>query len=172
MDYTRLGRRIFTAASLAAFTRLAWGDTWNAGLADSRTETYAFTVNQEGSIFGQWCDIKTVKCFWLVGIATSCEDRESYPVLINATKQAAPVTIQCFGKVKVEGRTLWRYVFTEFDDIDQIVRGNRMIGVAIPLDGGRFIVERFDAQGSVDALAKSHKRVLNMAPASTKRESL
>jgi hypothetical protein len=45
-----------------------------------------------------------------------------------------------------------RYYFTNFDDIDRLVRASSVMGVAFPLQSGEFVVVRFSLKGAVTAL--------------------
>jgi hypothetical protein len=113
----------------------------------------AFTVSDSGNVFGQWCDPAADSCLYLMALPSACEDEAEYPVLVNADSEAVSTSIICGGKL--EGQGLYRYVFSDFDEIDSVVReSSGRMGVAMPLQGDSFKVFRFSLDGAVPALDK------------------
>jgi hypothetical protein len=112
---------------------------------------YAATINDSGNIFGQWCDTSEGSCFYLLAMPTRCEDEASYPVLVNSDMGSLTTTLVCRGKL--DGRNLYRYVMANFDDIDNLVRKSRRVGIAMPLEGDEFRVSRFSLSGAAASLS-------------------
>lgn len=130
---------------------------------------YAATINDSGNIFGQWCDLDERSCFYLVAFPTSCEDDDEYPVLINSDSGSLSTTLICRGKLK--NRNLYRYVFSDFEKVDQLARNAKRVGVAIPLEGDQFRVIRFSLQGAGVALTVMRAAGDKAVPASDRRNT-
>lgn len=112
---------------------------------------YALTQNDSGHVLGQWCDLETGSCLWLLGIRTRCDEGQKYPVLVNSSSGASSLQLYCAGPLaNVPG--VYRYVFTDFDSIADHIAKSTKIGVAIPLEGDQFRVVRFDLNGAASAL--------------------
>lgn len=176
MDYFRL-RAIralgaCSAASLLAWSTPALADDWTAGVTDTGTESFALTINQDGAVFGQWCSTSTADCYWAAASTIKCEEGARYPILINAQPEATHAELVCNKSFRLQGKTYWSYLFTEFKPIDNVARTARIFGIAMPLASGRFEVLRFDATGAVDALAKSHRAARETTSTSTRSQSL
>lgn len=125
--------------------------TWQVGETDDGT-FFAYTLNDSGHVFGQWCDPDEQACFWMLGIETKCDasDDGTYPVLVNSTTGAASLEVGCVGPLG--DLSIHRYAFADFDRIEAIAREAKNVGFAFPLESGRFVVERFDLRGSARAL--------------------
>ncbi len=114
---------------------------------------YAATVNDSGALFGQYCYQKFEKCFWLLANDIGCEAGSEYPVLINADSGAYSLKIVCLDSTDKIGR----YVFSDFDAIDEPVKKSSRIGIAFPMKSGFFQVNRFDLNGSSKAVSLMRK---------------
>ena len=130
---------------------------WTYGRSDDQSMFYAFTTNDSGAILGEWCSAETGNCAWMIGTTTGCEHDSSYPVLANADQGSAPVTISCSGKI--EGTELTRYLFTNFKDIENLVRKSQRIGFAMPMQEGQFKVVRFSLSGESNAVTSMEQLV-------------
>lgn len=127
---------------------------------------YAATINDSGALFGQYCSLALGSCLWLLGIATTCENGHEYPVLANSDIGAKPLKILCDSQLE---NGLYRYIFTEFDLIDDIAKRGALVGFAIPLQTDQFRVIRFDLSGSAAAIAAMKANVRNrVAPSQPK----
>lgn len=111
---------------------------------------YAVTINDSGALLGQYCFLKDGSCAWLLGMNTSCNKGDSYPVLVNSDAGALHLKVYCDGQLDSGSH---RYVFTEFDAIDDAVKKSAKIGFAVPLQSDQFKVVRFLTNGSVSALS-------------------
>ena len=60
------------------------------------------------------------------------------------------IEVVCRGKLD---NGMYRYVFTDFEQIDDTVKKASRIGFAVPLAGDQFRVIRFDLMGSNEAIA-------------------
>jgi hypothetical protein len=110
---------------------------------------YAATVNDSGALFGQYCFPGNDRCMWLLGMSARCERGDEYPVLANSDAGATPIGIHCEGRLD-DG--LYRYIFTDFDSVDALVRKGSIIGFAVPLFQDQFKVVRFKLNGAIPAI--------------------
>jgi hypothetical protein len=126
-------------------------DKWEAGISDDHQTFYAFTLNDSGSIFGEWCTVSTRICVWMVGMDSGCEGDSTYPVLANTDTGAAPLNIKCGGKLA--DTNLSRYQFQDYKSVEGLLKGSHMIGFAIPMKADQFKVVRFSLSGSERAIS-------------------
>ncbi|GFO68196.1 hypothetical protein GMLC_17750 [Geomonas limicola] len=125
-------------------------DVGNWSIDTKSTEyLYAATVNDSGGLLGEFCFLKDNSCAWLLGMATACNQGASYPVLANSDAGAIQLQVYCDGQLE---NGLFRYVFTEFAAIDDLVKKSSKIGFAVPLQSDQFRVVRFLTKGAVPAL--------------------
>lgn len=126
-------------------------DEWFTGVTDSGDKLfYAATMNESGNILGQYCDPSTGNCIWLLGMSTVCKEGDQYPVLANSDASSAHILVYCSARLD-NGH--YRYVFTEFDVINNIVMKGVRVGFAVPLQADQFRVVRFNLSGSNRAIA-------------------
>lgn len=137
--------------------------TWDTGTVDSGDALYATTGNDSGNLLGQYCFPADGSCFWLLGMSTGCKEGDQYPVLSNSDAGSAHLEVLCSTQLD---NGLYRYVFTDFDAIDNIVTKGLRAGFAVPLQGDQFRVVRFDLRGSNRAVA-----VMKSAAARAQRSS-
>jgi hypothetical protein len=117
----------------------------------SREYVSAFTQNDSGNAFGQWCYPNRGSCIWMLGLRTACVEGSQYPVLVNSDSGSASLRVYCDG-VLPSPPGMYRYVFTSFDSITTPVVNSKRIGFAFPLQGDEFTVVRFDLDGVTSAL--------------------
>lgn len=110
---------------------------------------YAAVVNESGGVFGQFCYVESESCIYLIGLDTSCENGNRYPVLLNSNNGTSVHEIYCDGKLNT-GK--YRYAFTDFKKIDEIVRESKRIGIALTLIDDQFKIIRFDVYGGGEAI--------------------
>jgi hypothetical protein len=134
--------------SIVAEAQTTFGD-WQAGVTDDRSMMYAFTTNDSGDVFGEWCSLSSGNCSWMVGLSTDCEQESSYPVLANTDTGAAPLNITCGGKI--EDTKLSRYQFDNFKAVAAVLKNSHRIGIALPMQGDKFRVVRFSLKGCSSA---------------------
>lgn len=134
--------------------------SWEVSTKD-RDALHATTINDSGHLLGQYCYLDGGSCLWLLGFRSRCEADARYPVLMNSSAGSRSLEVLCGGEVPgLPG--LFRYVFTNFDQINEAVLGSTRIGFAFPLQGDEFRVVRFDLAGASAALSA-------MRAAATKR---
>jgi hypothetical protein len=126
---------------------------WAVGSTSDRAGMFAATVNDSGGVFGEYCYPKAETCIWLLSNSTRCEDGAKYPVLVNTDKGSAATEIVC---KKVDGKS--RYVFASYEDVEASIEGARWIGMAFPMQDGRFQVSRFSLDGAAAAVAHMEGR--------------
>ncbi len=142
-----LGLLLVSLINVAAAQERTWG-AWSAGRTSEGDGTYAATMNDSGNILGQYCNNGT--CVYLLGIKTSCKTGDKYPALVNSNISALSVEVICRGKLD---NGMYRYVFADFDQMDEVVKKASQVGFAVPLAGDQFRVIRFDLMGSNEAIA-------------------
>lgn len=136
------------AASLAAQPR-QWG-SWFSGEGDSGNVLYAVTMNAGGHLLGQYCYPEQNSCVYLLGTSAACEEGRQYPVLVSSDVGSAELQLFCGGQL-AWGH--YRYVFTDFAPIDDMVqRASKLAFVFLPVND-RFDVVLFDLVGSNEAIA-------------------
>lgn len=143
---------LLTAAYLYSVPALsAQFGSWDVDVTPDGSEEilYAGTTNDSGAILGQFCVPSTDSCVWLIAMTTSCDEGHTYPVLANSDAGAAQLLVLCNAKLE---NGLYRYVFTDFDAVDNIVRKGSRVGFAAPLQSDQFKVVRFRLNGSIEAL--------------------
>lgn len=153
----------------ASVSQSASSGDWTYGRNDDGSWFYAYTMNDSGAVLGEWCSAGTGNCAWMIGTTTGCEQDSSYPILANADMGSAPIAISCSGKIA--GTDLTRYLFTNFKDIESLVRKSQRIGFAMPMQAGQFKVVRFSLSGESNAVASMEQlvtRVVKPSKPSTK----
>ncbi len=122
-------------------------------VTDDKTMMYAIVFNDSGALFGQYCYPEKGSCLWLISASTSCEKDHKYPVLANSDGGAVPLTLQCQGSIGGKGtEAKYAYVFTDFDEVSNLVKNATRIGFAVPLQADQFKVVRFEVDGSAEAI--------------------
>lgn len=115
----------------------------------SEDAVYAATGNDSGAVFGQFCFLSAGSCYWFLGMSTACEKDAQYPVLANSDAGAWKFDVVCNGQIP---NGMYRYVFSDFNTVDALVRKGSRLGIAFPMKGDQFLVSRFLLNGSVTAL--------------------
>jgi hypothetical protein len=127
----------------------SWG-SWFYDWSNQPDFLYAATINDSEHLLGQYCYVASGQCLYLLGIATACTEGNEYPLLVNSNVGSLHAKVLCSGQI--QGRR-YRYVFTDFDQINDIVKRASKAGFAIALESDQFIVVRFDLIGSNEAIA-------------------
>lgn len=148
---------VCAATSFTAYAQ-AFG-SWVAETADSFF--WAGTSNDSGALLGQFCYPANGSCMWFLGISSACKEGEQYPVLANSDAGAAQLQVLCSSKVE---NGLYRYVFTDFEAADELVKKGMQIGFAVPLQSDQFHVVRFNLEGSNLAVAAMRAAAESKAP--------
>lgn len=162
--------KYFLCAIICTYALHAQADTyrhWETGVTENRDLVYAATVNESGSVLGQYCTPREGQCVWLLGTASACKDGDRYSVLANSDQSAQQLDVYC-GRQVDDG--LYQYVFSDFSKIDSLVRNGLRIGLALPLQSDNFVVLRFDLGGATYAINSMKQHIATMqkkiAPAS------
>jgi hypothetical protein len=117
---------------------------------ESQNAYSAVTFNDSGHAFGAFCDLSKGSCYWLIEMSSSCDEGTTSPVLGNSDGTAVNLELVCIGRL--EGGSS-AYAFTDFDQVDKLVRHSDRVGFAMPLGGDEFRMEKYNLRGTVDALA-------------------
>jgi hypothetical protein len=147
--------RLLTAVLVTLVPTIALGaryGDWEADATSDRTMFFAFTTNDSGAVFGEWCSVTSANCMWIVGMSASCDQDSSYPILANSDIGAQSLTINCGGKLA--DTALSRYQFMSYKGIEGVIRGAHRIGFAIPMKGDQFRVVRFSLAGEAAAVSR------------------
>jgi hypothetical protein len=145
---------VVAIALLTGFVTLAEPQTFDkwAASIDGTGGVSASTVNDNGHLLGQYCDLSAGSCSWLLGMSARCKLGAKYPVLVNSDITAQSLEVSCTGEAAGQAGT-YGLVFTDFEAISNIIVNSRHIGIAFPLKGDQFRVVRFDLVGAPAALA-------------------
>jgi len=175
-----------TARGVVALTGLAFGTAvaeplsfsdWAVDVDGDQTSVYAATINDSGSIFGEFCSLSSDSCSWRLGLEVSCERDSTYPVLANTDAGAAHLTVQCDGKIEGNGK-YHRYIFTDWSALETLLKQSKRVGFAFPLQSDQFTVIRFSLNGMKQAaenaeyLAQSLKAQRNSGSPGTANQIL
>ncbi len=127
------------------------GQIYGAWLVDTTDDDaiFAATVDDNENILGQYCFIEKETCIWILGMSAACNEGEKYPVLINADTGAYQMHAYCNAQPK--HKRYW-YIFSEFGQIDAVVKKAMRINFSVPLQGDQFKVMKFDLNGSNEAI--------------------
>jgi hypothetical protein len=146
-----------------------FGD-WMAGLVTAKTATYAATVNESGSVLGEYCVLQTGKCFWTIVLDLSCSGSDTYPILGNTASGAVQLNIQCDGKTD---NGAYRYIVVNWKDLEALLKDSSQVGFAIPMKSELFKVARFSLNGRSDAMTLAETAAASQARGNVnKNESL
>ncbi|QPK63285.1 hypothetical protein IVG45_21180 [Methylomonas sp. LL1] len=138
--------------------------SWFVDVSKSGGFLYAATVNDSGNFFGQYCYPGSGSCMWFLGMKVSCKEGEQYPVLVNSDVGSNQLQLLCTGKLD---NSLYRYAFTDFDAVDEVVKKGLRVGFAAPLQSDQFTVIRFNLDGSNRAVAGMREVASQVMPSNT-----
>ncbi len=124
---------------------------WFANI-DDPSNPYAITFNDSGNGFGQFCNVNKSSCYWVFSLQNACKNGIEIPVLINSDNGGYPTTVICDGKLNEFNQ--YRYIFTDFKVIENIINTGGKIGMSFPIEGGQFTVVRFYLDGAKEAVKK------------------
>lgn len=112
----------------------------------------AGTVNQAGQSLGQYCDYSESACYWNLLLETSCQKGFEAPALGSDGAGSVVITAHCQGRTTGPGAVTYRYLLSDFDVVDKLVRSGGIVGIAFALDSGKFQVVRFNTIGATAKL--------------------
>ena len=118
---------------------------------ESQTAYSAITVNESGHTFGEFCDLGEGDCSWLIEMSSSCHEGAKSPVLANSDGLPVYLEVLCIGRL--EGGSSYAYAFTDFDQVDKLVRHSDRVAFAVPSEGEEFQIVKYNLRGTVDALS-------------------
>lgn len=161
-----LGLALLVATSLGLAQPQRVG-AWSYGDLDNGLGLYAGTTNASGGFLVQQCYFEDDVCYWIMSSDATCQEKASYPALMNGPEGASPAELFCF-KLGKEYRT----AFKDFKLISIAVQNGGVLGVAVPMASGEFRVHRFDMAGGSAAVSAMNRRFADRAKKSTKSKSL
>jgi hypothetical protein len=124
---------------------------WRTGVTMNGKEFFAYTLNDSGQAFGEWCSVDSGSCTWMIGMSFGCDKNFAYPVLANSDAEAESLSMNCSGTI--EDTDLSRYAFTDFKSVKSLLKDAHVVGFAIPMQSDQFRVIRFSLDGCSDAIA-------------------
>jgi len=126
---------------------------WMVDFTEDKGSIYAETINDSGAVLGEWCNISSKQCYWMIATDTACEKDHTYPVLANADAGASEIGIVCRGKV--DDTNMYAYVFDKWKDLEGLLKNSKRIGFAVPMQSDQFRVYRFNLDGALEASSKA-----------------
>jgi hypothetical protein len=145
--FSKISLLMLTLASLSASAQEGQFGSWAVGSIVGNEGLYAATMNDSNALLGQYCYFEGENCVWLLANDLGCENGSKYPVLINTDAGATSMELEC---MKLGGKP--RYAFTDFQSIDKSISETSNLGIAFPLQSGRFQVNRFSMNGAIKAI--------------------
>ncbi len=127
-----------------------FGD-WRTGVTMNGKVFFAYTQNDSGQAFGEWCSLDSGYCTWVIGMSVGCDKNLAYPVLANSDIEAESLSINCAGTI--EDTALSRYAFTDFKSVKSLLKGAHVVGFAMPMQSDQFRVVKFSLDGCSDAIS-------------------
>jgi len=143
----------------AGFAHFAYAETvsdWEVDTTDP-TVMFAATANDNEHVFGEFCFPEDGSCYWVVSMSVPCKEGDRYPILANSDAAAISVELLCIDANADQHQ--YRYAFTNFDQIDKVIRSSSKIGFAMPMQEDTFRVIRFNLKGVEKALSIMHNAV-------------
>ena len=124
---------------------------WIVDVSTDKERIYAATTNDSGSVLGEFCDLSTHKCSWLLAMDVACKDSVDLPILGNTASGAVQLNLTCGGQV--DSGATYQYYFSNWKDVELLLKDSSLVGFAFPMKGGQFKVSRFSLTGRTDAVA-------------------
>jgi len=149
-----------------------FGDWYVDTAPKGNAALYAISVNDSGNVFGQFCFPNAGSCAWLIGLKTACKSGDQYPVLANSDAGAVQLEVLCDDQL---ANGLYRYAFTDFEKVDNLVRQSGRVGFALPLQQDQFQVVRFNLRGAsaaLSAMRTAAERKITPAPRGTRDQKM
>lgn len=119
----------------------------------------ASTENSNGSGLGKLCSIESEACLWVLLNKIGCKEGAEYPVLVNTTAGASDHTVRCMNS----GENMM-YAFTDYEkaSVALLSEAVRTVGIAFPMEKGRFQANYFSMEGASEANAAVARRVRSL----------
>ena len=108
---------------------------------------YAATINDNRTVFCQYCYLAAGNRFSLLANDIDCEIDSNYPTLVNSASGTTSLEMHCFSSDEQS-----RMAFTDFDSTDGIARKSKRLMVAYPMKTELFQVNRFSLDCGVKYL--------------------
>jgi hypothetical protein len=138
--------------------------SWLAGW-DTTPQTgpyaYAVTINESRHALGVTCTLDGTNCEWRLILQIPCRVGSEYIVLTNAPHGTRALRVRC---LEQKGEDFVR-AFTNAAEAMDIIVGSKstapvgIIGFALALESGQFLVVRFPYDGMMGALSDVNARM-------------
>lgn len=148
---------LFVTTSVTVHAQNSRFGEWMVNLSNPATLTEAYTANESGSTFGMVCVATNSRCFYYVSPQVQCEEGALSAALINADAGAMASQIKC---TKL-GDSYYSIV-EETESLTNLLAGSKNIGIAFPIDGGKFKVVRFSLNGAQDAISAATRAMVKV----------
>jgi hypothetical protein len=170
----KMAATVFLGLALACVPQARAADTpplrygsWLAGW-DTTPQTgpyaYAVTINESRQALGITCTLDGIQCEWRLILQIPCRDGLDYIVLTNAPHGSRALRVRCLAQKGENGENfVWR--FTNAAEAMDIIVGSQsaapvgIIGFALPLESGQFVIVRFPYDGMIGALSDVNARM-------------
>lgn len=136
---------MFGASTISAADVESGDWHWNI---DGTDMFYAGTSNNAENLLVQFCYLTDGNCIYAVSFGLTCDKGAKYPALVNTDSGARSIELICGNKM--QGQNV--LMFSNFEEIDDVIRSNDRVGFVLPLKGDEFKAIRFSLRGSAKAL--------------------
>src|SRR5262249_25424516 len=109
--------------------------------------------NDSGHTLGMACRAEAGGCFWTLMLSVECKKDQNYPILASSGDGAVSLEAKCGGKLDAD----YLYFFTDFDQIEKVIRAGNRVGFVVPMEDNEFGSLRFSLRGAADALLAAQK---------------
>lgn len=108
----------------------------------------AYTINDSKSSFGLFCSGE--KCLFYLHQGLKCTPGAKYSVLINSQTISTALRMEC----SQVGGSLFQ-ILDPFDTVFKAMQTGQMIGFAVAVQSGAFVVNRFSLLGAKPAIDRA-----------------
>lgn len=143
------GNRMMVGIFLSIFAVAPAIAEWFNG-KDADGLPYTYTVNDSGSLLGQWCNKDADACFWILATQRGCESGIDVPGILNTENGAVAISLKCLSSTVIDGKVYHRLLFSSFDTVQTALQGQKRVAIATPMQDVTYTVTRFNITG-VDA---------------------
>ena len=96
----------------------------------------------------------STECVWGLINNNACEIGHTYFALANTDQGAAPLEITCSGQLQENGKAIFAYVFSDWEQLESLIRKGTKLAIAVPMQSDQFTIWRFSLDGMTAAVDK------------------
>lgn len=123
---------------------------WTVRRANVEGISAASTTNGSGSYLGFMCIDNGETCGPFLLVSVSCEEKGTYPIMINSPVGAFQATTTC---ATIDNQKY--HLINEADIFNQALESGGEVGIAFALKDGKFQVARFSTAGAIPAIKEA-----------------